>query len=43
MSKRILVVDDEPDIRDILKILLEAENFEVEEASNGKEALDLDR
>ncbi len=40
MAKRILVVDDEPDIRDILKILLEAEGFEVEEASNGREALE---
>ncbi|MDP8234349.1 MAG: response regulator [Candidatus Saelkia tenebricola] len=40
MAKRVLVVDDEPDIRDILKILLEAEGFEVEEASNGKEALE---
>lgn len=40
MSKRILIVDDEPDIRDILKILLESEGFEVEEAINGKEALE---
>jgi diguanylate cyclase (GGDEF)-like protein len=40
MSKRVLVVDDEPDIRDILKILLESEGFEVEEASDGEEALE---
>lgn len=40
MAKRILVVDDEPDIRDILKIVLESEGFEVEEASNGEEALE---
>ncbi|MDD5614037.1 MAG: response regulator [Candidatus Omnitrophica bacterium] len=39
MAKRILVVDDDTDIRDVLKILLESEKFEVEEASNGKEAL----
>jgi len=39
VAKRVLVVDDEPDIRDILKIVLEADGFEVEEASNGKEAL----
>jgi len=40
MAKRILVVDDEPDIRDILRILLEGEGFEVEEAENGKDALE---
>ena len=40
MAKRILVVDDEPDIRDILRILLEGEGFEVEEANNGREALE---
>jgi diguanylate cyclase (GGDEF)-like protein len=40
MAKRILVVDDEPDIRDILRILLEGEGFEVEEAENGREALE---
>jgi two-component system KDP operon response regulator KdpE len=38
---RILVVDDEPDIRELLRIVLGAEGWEVEEASSGQEALDL--
>ncbi len=36
---RILIVDDEADIRDILKITLTKEGFDVIEASNGKEAI----
>lgn len=32
---KILVVDDDPNIRKVLSILLESENYEVEEASNG--------
>lgn len=41
MKKRILVVDDEKDIVDILKYNLERENeFEVITASDGKEALE---
>jgi len=39
MSLKVLVVDDEPDIRDVLKITLEAEKYEVIEAENGEEAL----
>lgn len=39
MAKRILVVDDEPDVRDVVRIILEAEGFEIEEAGDGKEAL----
>ncbi len=39
MSLKILVVDDEPDIRDVLKITLEAEKYEVIEAENGEEAI----
>ena len=39
MSLRVLVVDDEPDIRDVLKIILEAEKYEVIEAKNGEEAI----
>ncbi len=39
MAIKILVVDDEADIRDVLKITLEAENYEVIEAENGEEAL----
>jgi len=36
---KILVVDDEPDIRDVLRITLEDEKYEVYEAENGAEAL----
>ena len=39
--ERILVVDDERDIRNVLRILLEAEGYRVLEAANGNEALDL--
>ena len=35
MSK-ILIVDDEARIRDIIKTYLEFDNFEVEEAENGE-------
>lgn len=42
MSKvRVLVVDDDPDIRDVLDITLSAEGYEVIEACDGKEALKL--
>lgn len=37
---RILVADDEKDIRDILKLLLEGEGYEIILASNGKEVLE---
>ena len=36
---RILIVDDEPDIRDILKITLADEDYEVIEACDGQEGL----
>jgi len=36
---KILVVDDDPDIRDILKLTLSEENYEVLEAGDGEEAL----
>lgn len=39
MPIRILVVDDDPDIRDILKLTLSEENYEVVEAGDGEEAL----
>ncbi|MEX2598211.1 MAG: PAS domain S-box protein, partial [Dehalococcoidia bacterium] len=38
---RILVVDDQKDNRDLLRALLEPLDFEVREAVNGQEALDL--
>jgi DNA-binding response OmpR family regulator len=36
---RILVVDDEPDLRSVLRFSLEAERFEVIEAADGEEGL----
>ncbi len=39
MAIKILVVDDDPDIRDILKLTLSEENYEVFEAADGEEAL----
>jgi two-component system alkaline phosphatase synthesis response regulator PhoP len=43
MSKRnkVLIVDDEPDILDLLQYNLEKEGYEVETASNGKEAVEV--
>lgn len=38
---RMLIVDDDPDIRDVLNITLSAEGYEVIEASDGEEALKL--
>ncbi|MCB1714231.1 MAG: response regulator, partial [Candidatus Competibacteraceae bacterium] len=37
-AAHILVVDDEPDIRDLVKEILEDEGFEVSTAQNGQEA-----
>jgi DNA-binding NtrC family response regulator len=39
MSRKILVVDDEVDFLEVIKIRLESEGFEVVTASNGEEAL----
>lgn len=42
--RKILVVEDEPEVRESLKDLLEMSGFAVHTAANGKEALDgLDR
>jgi CheY-like chemotaxis protein len=41
MKKKILVVDDEQDIREIIKIALEQDGFEVLEANNGKTAIEI--
>lgn len=38
---KILVVDDEERIRRLLKLYLERESFDIEEAQDGKEALDM--
>lgn len=39
MAERILIVDDEEIIRDSISFILSRENYEVETAKNGKEAL----
>jgi len=39
MKKKVLVVDDEKDILDLLKYNLVKEGFDVQTASNGAEAL----
>ncbi len=41
MKKRVLVVDDEADIRQIIHSLLETDDYEVISAGNGQEALEI--
>jgi CheY-like chemotaxis protein len=41
MAKRILVVDDEPDILELLAEELEFEGFETAQASSGNDALEI--
>lgn len=41
LSPRILVVDDDQDIRETLRLALEDEGYDVEEAEDGAEALQL--
>jgi CheY-like chemotaxis protein len=41
MPKRILVVDDEPDILKVIEVRLKAQGYEILTAVDGKEALDL--
>ena len=43
MPYRILVVDDEPDIREIVSILLQKNGYETRVAQNGGEAVRLAR
>lgn len=40
MAVKILVVDDDPDIRDVLEELLEGEGYEVITANNGEDGLE---
>ncbi|MBU0461973.1 MAG: response regulator [Nanoarchaeota archaeon] len=40
MGKKILVVDDEPDVRTLISTILSAEKFDVVEAANGQDAID---
>ncbi|MFC1621690.1 response regulator transcription factor [Candidatus Omnitrophota bacterium] len=42
-KKRILIVDDEDDLRNMLKFRLEATGYTVLEASDGQEGLDMAR
>ena len=39
MSKRILVVEDQPDNRQIIRDMLAETGYEISEAENGEEAL----
>ena len=41
MSYKILIADDEPEIRSLLRLYLENENYEIVEAEDGQQALDL--
>ena len=38
MAQRILIVDDQPDIRKLIMITMESEDFELHEAESGVEA-----
>jgi DNA-binding response OmpR family regulator len=38
MSLKVLVVDDQPDIRKLLMMTMESEDFELHEADNGEDA-----
>lgn len=40
MGAKVLVVDDDPDIRDVLEALLEGEGFEIVLANDGEQALE---
>ena len=40
MKEKIMVVDDDQDIREVIQVLLSSEGYEVIEARHGKEALD---
>ncbi len=40
MERKILIADDEPDIRDVLSILLSSNGYSVTEASTGVEAIE---
>ena len=40
MAKRILCIEDEPDMRMVARVMLELAGYEVEEAADGKEGVD---
>ncbi|HQP91654.1 MAG TPA: response regulator [Candidatus Omnitrophota bacterium] len=39
MKRKVLVIDDEPDIREIVRIYLNDEGFDVIEAENGHDGI----
>ena len=41
MNEKIMVVDDHDDIREMIHVLLTNEGYQIIEAKNGKEALEL--
>ncbi len=41
MAPAILIVDDEPDVRKVIRSILEADGYEVAEAADGQAALSL--
>lgn len=41
LKEKILIADDDPDILDVIRITLEAEGYEVLEARDGQEAVDM--
>ena len=41
MSKKILIVEDDGNIRELLRLYLEREGYEITEASNGEEGVEL--
>ena len=43
MDYKILIADDEPEIRNLLRLYLENENYHVIEAEDGQRALDFER
>ena len=40
MSKKILIVEDDGNIRELLRLYLEREGYEITEASNGEEGVE---
>ena len=40
MKEKIMIVDDEPDVLDSLRMVLEAQNYDVVTATNGQECLE---
>ncbi len=40
-AKKILFADDDPEIRSVVRVLLESEGYEIVEAANGEEAVRL--